>query len=290
MKQKIIKILSVIFQQISTCLVRLRLIKPRVIIYVDGGICSQMLMFLQGAYYTQAGLKTYYDLRWYERTKNVLTGVNSRIFELEQMWPKLQVKQLSSRQNWLYSVFFKAERTNADWLPTPQSLTRSVYLHGYWDLPDEKRQELFTQYFNLSYAVQVSDKQLVIWGGACGVHVRRGDLAKGDNPIYGGVTDGYFLRAIEYVKEHFPDKKFVFFSDEPDWVEQNICSQIDVDYVIRQGHKAWEDLRVLAACNPIIASQGSFGTVAAKLNPQATLIQCDNKYADRNRKNTILIP
>ena len=25
-----------------------------------------------------------------------------------------------------------------------------------------------------------------------GIHVRRGDLAKGDNPIYGGVTDGYF--------------------------------------------------------------------------------------------------
>lgn len=288
MKLKIIKILSVFFRQISTCLVRIKIMKPKVIIYVDGGICSQMHMFLEGVYYTQAGLSVYYDLRWYERTKDVLVGVNSRTFELQQMWPKLQVPQLSSRCNWFYSMFFKAERTNGDWLPAPESLTRSVYLNGYWDLPEDC-EKLFTVCFKLQNAAQVPYHPDILKNGACGVHVRRGDLAKGDNPIYGGVTDGYFLRAIEYVKTRFPNIKFLFFSDEPDWVEQNICSQVDVEYEIMRGNKAWEDLLLLSLCNPIISSQGSFGRVAAKLNSEVLLIQCDNSHANRARENTYFI-
>lgn len=288
MKLKIIKILSVIFQQISTCLVRLKIMKPKVIIYVDGGICSQMHMFLEGAYYAKAGMKVYYDLRWYERTKDVLVGVNSRTFELQQMWPKLRLSQLSNRCNWFYYMFFKADRTKGDFIPERQSLTRSVYLHNYWNLPEDC-EELFNMYFNLQNAAKVSYRPDALGNRVCGVHVRRGDLAKGDNPVYGGVTEGYFLRAIEYVKTRFPDIKFLFFSDEPDWVEQNICRQIDAKYEIIKGNKAWEDLRLLASCNPIIASQGSFGKVAAKLNSEAMLIQCDNSYANRIRKNTYFI-
>ena len=119
-----------------------------------------------------------------------------------------------------------------------------------------------------------------------GVHVRRGDLAKGDNPIYGGVTDGYFLRAVEFCNEKFHPQKYIFFSDEPDWVEQNICDHLDQPHEIIRGNKAWEDLWILAHCPVVVASQGSFGKVATQLNPEAVLMQCDNEFANRDRKNT----
>ena len=121
------------------------------------------------------------------------------------------------------------------------------------------------------------------------MHVRRGDLAKGDNPIYGGVTDGYFLRAIEFCNRRFTPQKYFFFSDEPDWVEQNICNQLSVPFEIVRGNKAWEDLWLLSQCSIIVASQGSFGRVAARLNPNALLIMCDNEHADRNRPNTYFV-
>ena len=122
-----------------------------------------------------------------------------------------------------------------------------------------------------------------------GIHVRRGDLAKGDNPVYGGVTDGYFLRAIEFCNKKFAPKKYIFFSDEPDWVEQNICSHLTQSYEIMRGNKAWEDLWLLAHCPVIVASQGSFGGVAARLNPDAVLIKCGKKPEKQDRKNTYYI-
>ena len=106
---------------------------------------------------------------------------------------------------------------------------------------------------------------------------------------FGGVTDGYFLRAIEFCNEKFHPKKYRFFSDEPDWVEQNICNYITQPYEIMRGNKAWEDLWLLAHCPIIVASQGSFGKVAARLNSDAVLIQCDNERANHARKNTFLI-
>ena len=54
-------------------------------------------------------------------------------------------------------------------------------------------------------------------------------------------------------------------------------------------NKAWEDLWLLAQCPIIVASQGSFGKFAARLNSKAVLIQCDNKYAWRDRENTYFI-
>ena len=89
--------------------------------------------------------------------------------------------------------------------------------------------------------------------------------------------------------EKFHPKKYLFFSDEPDWVEQNICNYISQPYEIMRGNKAWEDLWLLAHCPIIVASQGSFGKVAAQLNPDAVLIQCDNKHAKRDRERTYFV-
>lgn len=287
LKKIIITIISDILKSISELLVRCCLVTPKVFVYVDGGICSQMFMYLCGRYYAEYGFIVKYDLRWYDRTSKILTGVNKRTFELTEMWPNIVFKQAKPRQAWFYNMFLRADRGNSDLLMEPSRLHRSVYLDGYWDLPHETRKRLFNAVFKIESIAKINNS--IEFGHYCGVHVRRGDLAKGDNIIYGGVTDGYFIRAIEYVRSHYPQFEFLFFSDEPDWVEKNIISKIDVIFKIIRGNKAWEDLRLLSLCEIIIASQGSFGKVAAQLNPKALLIICDNKYANKQRTNTILI-
>lgn len=42
------KIVSPVVQLSDTLLVRMHLVKPRVIIYMDGGLCSQMGMWVHG--------------------------------------------------------------------------------------------------------------------------------------------------------------------------------------------------------------------------------------------------
>ena len=289
MKKKIIRILSFVFQFIDTLLCITHIKRPKVIVYVDGGICSQMLRFLDGQYYFGHGFDVQYDIFWFHNYGRDQYGKMLRIFELNEMWPQLKFKTLSYWQRKFYLIFFKAKRTNKDWLPYPSEVNHSIYLNDYWDIPGEDYVKLFALHFNINNATVPVKYTNFIAEGFIGVHVRRGDLAKGDNPYYGGVTDGYFMRAIEFCNQQFTPKKYVFFSDEPDWVENNICNQLEKPYEIMRNNKAWEDLWLLAQCPIIIASQGSFGKVAARLNPQSILIQCDNKYAWRERENTYFI-
>lgn len=66
--RKIIKkILVPIFVRGDRVLVSLKLVKPRIIIYMDGGLCSQMNMWIQGQYYAEQGYPVYYDLDWFRR-------------------------------------------------------------------------------------------------------------------------------------------------------------------------------------------------------------------------------
>lgn len=288
MKRSIIKILSTCLQAISTLLYQLRLIRPKIIVYMDGGICSQMMMYIQGQYYAESGFDVRYDIHWFEVCGKDQFGIMPRTFEFTEMWPNLEFKTISKWQRKFYLLFFSAKRINEDWLPEPSTITHSIYFGGYWDLSEGEYNRLFAKCFD------ITKTSIPIRGGRefnnfVGVHVRRGDLAKGDNPIYGGVSDGYFLRAIEFCNKKFAPKKYMFFSDEPDWVEQNICPYLTQSYEIMRGNKAWEDLWLLAHCSVIVASQGSFGKVATQLNPNATLIQCDNEHAKRDRKNTYIV-
>lgn len=288
MKKKIINILSAFFQAIDTLLCKCHLKRPKIIVYIDGGICSQIYMYVKGQYYAEQGLDVRYDIRWFETCGKDQFGIMPRAFELLEMWPNLPFKTISTFERKFYLLFFQAKRVDGDWLPSPSSVTHTLYFYEYWNVPSEEYDRVFDKYFDIAHAVIPANAEYDS-SDCVGIHVRRGDLAKGDNPAYGGVTDGYFLRAIEFCNKQFKPKKYIFFSDEPDWVELNICNQLQQPYEIMRDNKAWEDLWCLAQCPIIVASQGSFGKMAAYLNPNAVLIQCDNSHADRERKNSYYI-
>lgn len=289
MKQVLIKILSAIFQVFDGLLIRLHLKRPKVIVFLDGGICSQMQMYVQGQYYAESGLDVYYDTRWYEVCGKDQHGVHPRIFEFTEMWPTQPFKIIRGWRLWIYRHLFKNGELVNGTLPCPDTITCSMYLYGYWDLPYGEHKRLFAKYFSIENAAIPVKIDKVDPENIIGVHVRRGDLAKGDSALYGGVSEGYFMRAIDFCNKEFKPKKYLFFSDEPDWVEQNICPHLTLPYEIMRGNKAWEDLWLLAQCPVIVASQGSFGKMAARLNPDAVLIQCDNEYAKHDRKNNFYI-
>ena len=289
MKQRIINILSAIFQAIDTLLCRLHVKHPKVVFFMDGGICSQMFVYTQGQYYAEQGLDVCYDLLWYKQHGKDNMGIMPRTFEFTEMWPHLEFLTINKWQRKWYLLFFKAKRFNGDLLPMPADIRHSIYLDGFWDFPKGESERQFMRSYCMADATVPSIAKHFVFDNVVGIHVRRGDLAKGDNPYYGGVSDGYFLRAIEFCNKKFNPKKYLFFSDEPDWVKQNICPHVQQPYEIVRGNKAWEDLWLLAQCPAIVASQGSFGSYATKLNPNAVLIQCDNGHAKNERPNTYYI-
>lgn len=274
-------------------LCKLRICTPKIIVMMDGGICSQMHQFLIGQQFANQGIDIEYDLSWYDSCGVDVDGEFPRVYDLEKMFPTIKVKKAKPHAIHFYSKFLNYADRRFD--STDAHTFAPIYLGAYYDVDDEIFRHLFEElYCGASKAPMPTIlKNSNPHQKRCAIHVRRGDLASGDNPWYGGVRDDYFLKAIEKVEKMHPGTKYFFFSDEIDYVEHAIVPSLSVDYkLMRGGYAAYEDLLLISSCDIIVASQGSFGKYAAMLNKDSMLILEDNKYAQQwiIRKNkTILI-
>lgn len=273
------RVLSVSFQTINRFLCTCGLIRPKVIIYMDGGICSQMHVYLCGECYRRASLEVLYDTTWFKKCGKDMDGRFDRKMELLEMFPNLPFVTVSQKQSKYYRSFFSVKNINGQ-LPDPQTVRQTIYLGGYYHLyPTIEYKNLFNECFDKK--IRCATSHIILSspndGTNCAVHVRRGDLVNKDeafykaNPWYKQIPDAYFFETIKFVSRHYPNAHYYFFSDEPDWVEKNIIPNVDAPCELIQGNKAYEDLLLISECDVVIASQGSFGTTAARLNGHSDL-------------------
>ncbi len=272
-KNLIVSLGSSFFQFIDKILVQLRVVRPRVIYCIDSGLCDQMLRYLEAQYYADDA-RIYYDITWYE--KEHISGVASRDFELTEMFPNLDFHTISSGMGRFYKIFFGwKERT------LPDKLGRTTFFGGHYELQQAADfGSLFAKYFKPS---ELRDIDFSISappnGKSVAVHIRRGDLANYEDEWYKTVPSSYFFNAISYVEQNFNNVHLYFFSDDLDWVKENICPSVMSPYTLVSGNKAYEDLILISQCDVVIASQGSFGPYGARLNGHSTFIspQPDNR-------------
>lgn len=277
------KSLSKIVGGMYRALCRLHVFAPRVIVQVDGGICSQMHQYLLGQIYAQRGEDVRYDLSWFSYNGMDVDRRHSREYELERMFPDLEVKK-SNRFETSFYRFFLSYSSPVHQMPEIPEGSRfaPAYMGGYYEEDDSVFRSLFSHLFlnQNTASVPFSFRKDYPEQKFCAVHVRRGDLARGDNPYYGGVSDDYFFRAIGYVEKQSPYSRYFFFSDEMDYVRLNIVPFLSVEYELLDAQfKAYEDLLLISMCDYIISSQGSFGKYAAMMNDKSCLILNNDKFA-----------
>ena len=131
---------------------------------------------------------------------------------------------------------------------------------------------------------------------SCAVHVRRGDLSA-YIPAYGEpVSAQYFLDAMELLYLKNSSIVFYFFSDEMQWVKENIIPKIEGKYnyelVNKNGSdKGYLDLYAVSSADYIIASNGSFGSAGKVLSKKNALIILPKylKHLCRNMDNIIVL-
>lgn len=273
MKRIIIKLLSAFFQWGDALLCKMHITRPKVIIWLDGGICSQMLMYLNGRLYEDYPIEIYYDARWYTYCGKDMNGNFDRLFELTTLFPKLPYQEMSSWKCHFYQMFFKYP--NEGVLPRPETIKHSYWLGYYLELPENDLNRLYERHFR-GHQNKDGDKHIIKEknGTACAVHVRRGDLANYEDQWYKKIPSTYFFNAIEYVRKKYENVHLYFFCEEQEWVEENLCPALPTDarYTLIRGNKAYEDLLLISECDVVIASQGSFGKYGAKLNGASELI------------------
>ena len=100
------------------------------------------------------------------------------------------------------------------------------------------------------------------------VHIRRGDYLANPDSYMGICTEDYYKAAIEYIRKKEPDAKFIFFSDDMEWVKNNICvsDALFCEKSMFTDYEDWFDMYLMSQCRHNIIANSSFSWWGAWLN------------------------
>lgn len=121
--------------------------------------------------------------------------------------------------------------------------------------------------------------------------VRRGDFESvpAYRALHSVCTRGYFLRAIEYFKRVFDKPVFILFSDDIEWVRENIpISGCEVIYESGDD-PVWEKLRMMSSCSNFIISNSSFSWWSQWLSlSQEKIVVAPNRWFNNDYKSPLI--
>ncbi|MDR2794988.1 MAG: alpha-1,2-fucosyltransferase [Holosporaceae bacterium] len=226
----------------------------------DGvGLCDQMYFYALGTSIEKKGYPVKYHVPCCE----------SERFQLLKAFPYLNFKMVTTTEANRHRCFVVSHLENYETCLNcrPPSYIRKTCCHD--------RLIDYSKYFSFKENI-LDDVNLKILQKIrslicpIGVHVRRGDMASPQGYIFVPPVD-YFVKATRKAKELFPDAYFFFFSDEPNYVKQNILLQLDANIKyeavdVNDFSKGYMDMFLMSECKHQIRSQGSMGEMSYILN------------------------
>ena len=152
----------------------------------------------------------------------------------------------------------------------------AVYLKGYWNSYkyfDDIRKELLDD-FSFKDAMNEENKRIAdlisCSDNTISLHVRRGDYltTKGAREMFRSpFDDGFYDRAILLIEEKVNNPEFFLFSDEPEWVKENLKIKHKTTVVdINKGDNSYWDMKLMSLCKHNIIANSTFSWWAAWLN------------------------
>lgn len=206
-------------------------------------------------------------------------------------------------QKVLYSLMGKKELTvqrEAKMTFNPEALNypNDSFLAGYWQ--SEKyfkdiRSDLLEE-FQLNDTNQQSLDAKVVneieTVNAVSVHIRRGDYVtnKTASDVLGFAGLDYYERAKKYINSKVENPHFFVFSDDLEWVKENMNFGENVKYM--ESNPDYIDITLMSKCKHNIIANSSFSWWSAWLNqnPNKIIIAPKNWFKDPTYDSSDLIP
>jgi len=151
--------------------------------------------------------------------------------------------------------------------------SKKKYFDGYWQsyrYADMIRKELLEE---LQLKENIENKYREVLEkinsiNSVSLHVRRGDYV--DNlktrKIHNICDLEYYRKAIEIVVDKIDSPVFFIFSDDIEWVKENLKSDHPLIFVSKPGIKDYEELIIMSKCKHNIIANSSFSWWGAWLN------------------------
>jgi hypothetical protein len=195
-------------------------------------------------------------------------------------------------------VFYETQKP---YMKAIEELHGPVYMEGYWQ--SEKyflsiKKELQEKYFIPVAPASGLNAELldrIKSSPTISMHVRRGDYVnvESSNKYHGTCSVTYYERAAKLLAEKTGVKQFFIFSDEPDWVKENISLPYHTTYISHnKGRESYWDLHLMRHCKHHIIANSSFSWWGAWLNPSRSkvVIAPKNWFSDPSASDNEIIP
>ncbi|MDB4919624.1 MAG: hypothetical protein JWQ54_1607 [Mucilaginibacter sp.] len=223
----------------------------------------------------------YFDLSFYKQD----TGLTPRRYELGVFTPSANIAGHGLVKSFLkpnLAQFFFNKNTvyresTLRFTGDVFNVKPSVYFEGFWQseqyfigIENEVR-NAFTFKVKLNVQSQKIADELAQHPNAVSIHVRRADYvsSKATNELHGLCSVKYYRDAITMIKDETLDPYFYFFSDDPDWVRENLLPGVESAALIQHntGLDSWQDMVLMSKCKHHIIANSSFSWWGAWLNP-----------------------
>lgn len=262
------------------------------LIKMIGGLGNQMFIY---AFYLQmrkrfsdtridlSDMRHYHAHNGYELDR--VFGISDREFCIAKPLKKV-----------LEFLFFKVILERKQNLETMEAFTKSyaypfLYFKGFYqserffkDVEGEVRQAFAFDLNKANAESQALARQIQENPHAVSLHVRRGDyMAPKFYKRYGTVcSQAYFQRAVEMMLAQVPQAHFYIFSDDVEWVKQNLRLPRATVVSCNRGADSWQDMMLMSLCRHNIICNSTFSWWGAWLNanPEKRVIAPSRWLAD----------
>ena len=177
-------------------------------------------------------------------------------------------------------LFFKVILERKQNLETMEAFTKSyaypfLYFKGFYqserffkDVEGEVRQAFAFDMSKANAESQALAQQIQENPHAVSLHVRRGDYMEPKfYKRYGTVcSQAYFQRAVEMMLAQVPQAHFYIFSDDVEWVQQNLRLPRATVVSCNRGADSWQDMMLMSLCRHNIICNSTFSWWGAWLN------------------------
>lgn len=277
-----------------------------IIVRLTGGLGNQMFQyafgkFLSRKHNTALKIDTSYfkehKLRKYELGVFNIEETFASGAEKEEFFPQeasVSTKLRSKLKSKLLGYKVISEKGFEFFPTTIQEAGANAYLSGYW-----QTEKYFTgiekeirDCFKFRFLPDADNAKMlkdITGSNSVSIHIRRGDYVTDahTNTVHGVCGLDYYKRAVEYISKQVEKPVFFIFSDDVQWVKENLRLESEHYFLDHNQEKGEEDMRLMMNCKHNIIANSSFSWWAAWLNKnEKKIIIAPEKWFNDSTINT----
>ncbi len=264
-----------------------------IIVRLSGGLGNQMFQYAAGLTLAQRhGSQLLFDLEWFDAFQlhqglelHRVFGLELPVASAEEKWGVLGWLAMPRLRKLLSRHYLRQLRPSSlavepyfHFWPGFKELPSDVYVDGYWQseryfLSAEDR---VRDAFRFAVPLDARNACLVQHMEATSsisLHVRRGDFAHNAQVtrVHGVDLAEYYRLAIEAIGREVADPHYFVFSDEPEWVRENL--EIEAPWTLvehNRGVDSYRDMQLMSCCKHHILANSTFSWWGGWLNPSSS--------------------